>query len=239
MAAQQAGKARAATTDPAHARAGTAAAASAGGLKTAGPRSGTRARRTKPPKLRRNRGALTALAVLLVVSATIRIGDHAGQAFARGALEAGAGTAAASTQPTGPSDADIQLVLDALQARETRVAEAERQMRLRLAALEEADAMIERRLVELRAAEGALRETLALADDAAEKDIDRLVAVYENMKPKEAAALFETMQPGFAAGFLGRMSAQAAAGVMAGLTPDAAHAISVELAGRNARVPTE
>lgn len=197
------------------------------------------ARARKPPKLRRNRGALTALTALLLLSVFARLGDHAGQAFARDAAAQPADAGAGFAEVAAPPPPDIQQVLDALQTRETRLAEAERQVRLRMAALKEAERAIEARLLDLRAAEGALRETLALADEAADKDIERLVAVYENMKPKEAAALFETMQPSFAAGFLGRMHPQAAAGVMAGLPPDVAHAISVEIAGRNAQVPTE
>ena len=49
------------------------------------------------------------------------------------------------------------------------------------------------------------------------------------------AALFERMDARFAAGFLARMRPEAGAGIMAGLSPEAAHAISVVLAGRNAR----
>ena len=78
---------------------------------------------------------------------------------------------------------------------------------------------------------------MAYADTAAEGDLARLTAVYENMKPKDAAALFEEMDPDFAAGFLGRMRADSAAGIMAGLSPPVAYSVSVLLAGRNANVP--
>jgi flagellar motility protein MotE (MotC chaperone) len=78
---------------------------------------------------------------------------------------------------------------------------------------------------------------LALADGAAEDDLVRLTAVYEAMKPADAAALFQTMAPEFAAGFLGRMRAEAAAAVISGMTPESAYSISVLIAGRNALVP--
>ncbi|MEZ5673973.1 MAG: hypothetical protein R3D81_01625 [Thalassovita sp.] len=80
---------------------------------------------------------------------------------------------------------------------------------------------------------------MAVADQAAERDIGTLVAVYENMKPKDAAPLFEEMDPNFAAGFLSRMKPEAAAGIMAGLSPNVAYTISVVLAGRNAEAPKE
>jgi flagellar motility protein MotE (MotC chaperone) len=91
----------------------------------------------------------------------------------------------------------------------------------------------------LKEAETSLTATMALASSAAEDDLTQLTAVYENMKPKEAAQVFAAMDPKFAAGFLGRMRTDAAAAIMAGLEPDTAYAISVLLAGRNAAAPTE
>ncbi|MCH2163733.1 MAG: hypothetical protein MK098_03645 [Marinovum sp.] len=186
-------------------------------------------------KLRkRGRGTLATIAGLLVLSALLRVGDYVGHAVA---LEAETPQHSEMSDPKQPSD--VQAVLNALQARENRVIEKERKLRLRMAALREADLKIAKRLEELRAAELTLRETLALADNAAEADIAKLTNVYENMKPKEASQLFETMDPSFAAGFLGRMKPAAAAGIMAGLSPEVAYSISVVLVGRNASVPTE
>ena len=134
---------------------------------------------------------------------------------------------------------DFQPMLDAFRERETLLQSRETALQDRMQALKIANREIDKKLVELTQAEEALRATIALADSAAENDLDRLTRVYENMKPKQAAALFEEMDPNFAAGFLGRMRPEAAAAVMAGLSPEAAHMFSVVLAGRNANVPTE
>ena len=93
------------------------------------------------------------------------------------------------------------------------------------------------KMAELVEVEAALRETLSLADGASEADLSRLTSVYEQMKPKEAAALFETMDPAFSAGFMARMRPDAAAGILAKLSPQAAYSISAILAGRHALVP--
>lgn len=98
---------------------------------------------------------------------------------------------------------------------------------------------VDRNLAALAEAEAELRATLALADGAAAADLDQLTQMYQNMKPKEAAALFETMDPNFAAGFLGQMPATAAGAIMAGLQPETAYRISLVLAGRNMQVPAE
>lgn len=80
---------------------------------------------------------------------------------------------------------------------------------------------------------------MALADGAAEADLAQLTVVYENMKPKDAAALFEKMEPTFAAGFLSRMQPSSSAQILANLTPDKAYSISVIFAARNSEVPKE
>jgi flagellar motility protein MotE (MotC chaperone) len=115
----------------------------------------------------------------------------------------------------------------ALDAREGVL--ARREQDLRIARQEIRGAMT--RLDEARA---ALESRMALSDTAAEEDVTRLVAVYEGMKPREAAALFEAMEAGFAAGFLARMRPERASEVFSNMAPDWAYAVSAIIAGRNA-----
>lgn len=193
------------------------------------------ARRKRGPK----RGTLLLIAGLLVASALVRFGDGVGQAVAR----ARAASDVADSHEDGPAACpvpeDLQVMLTAFQDRDARLAEREAALEERMLALSIADEEVTRKLAALGRAEQELRETIALADSAAEDDLGRLTQVYENMKPKQAAALFEEMDPSFAAGFLARMRPEAAAAVMAGLSPKAAHTFSVMLAGRNASVPVE
>ncbi len=177
------------------------------------------------------RGALVILALFLAASGALRLG-------------AGVGTAMANA-PELPAEPDAPLscpppplaLAEALNERETSVARKEAVLEERLAALDLAEAAISARLTELAAAEAGLKETLALADGAAENDLARLTAVYESMKPADAAALFTAMAPEFAAGFLGRMRPEAAAAVLSGMSPETAYGISALIAGRNALVP--
>jgi flagellar motility protein MotE (MotC chaperone) len=190
--------------------------------------------RPAPTPRRRMRGTLGVLAVFLVASGMIRLGTGVGEALTRAPEAVTASLPLAEAPPP-----DVAPLLAALSAREARLAEAEATLDDRLRALSVAEEEFERQRSALIAAEAALSATLVLADQAAERDIARLTAVYEAMKPQQAAALFEEMDPTFAAGFLGRMRADAAASVMAGLTPGAAYTISVILAGRHVGVPTE
>ncbi|MFW8633955.1 MotE family protein [Cribrihabitans pelagius] len=195
----------------------------------------------------RRSGTLMTIALLLMGSAIVRLGMEAGPAIAREVASLGEpGKESAEKPDTGalkaqalPSSAELQTMLAAFQEREAALAAREAEFEDRMKALEIADQAIDKKLAALREAEAKLRTTLALADGATEADVTRLTSVYEQMKPKEAAALFEEMDPGFAAGFLARMQPEAAAGIMAGLSPEAAYTISVVLAGRNGKVPKE
>jgi flagellar motility protein MotE (MotC chaperone) len=182
----------------------------------------------------RHRGSpaiLTLLAALFLGSAVVRLASGMGEAMA---VEA-----EADMPVQAAPGADLNAAIAALNAREARIAAREGALADRMQALTLAEARARERIAELRAAEAALAETLAIADQAAERDIAQLTSLYESMKPKDAAALFEEMAPEFAAGFLARMQTPAAANVMAGLTPRTAYAISVILAGRNVGAPTQ
>lgn len=180
------------------------------------------------------RGTLMIVSSMLILSALIRAGEGIAPALAR---EVGTLMEEPVSPETPVPDADA--LIQALQERSAVLDVLERDLTDRKRTLDLAEEQIALQLQELRSAEAALRETLALAEVAAESDLSRLTAVYENMKPKEASQLFEAMDPEFAAGFLGRMRPDAAAQVMAGLTPDSAYRISVVLAGRNANVPKD
>ena len=82
----------------------------------------------------------------------------------------------------------------------------------RMQALRVAEEQAIARIEELVQAEADLAATIAQVESAAETDLDRLVTVYENMRPADASALFATMAPEFAAGFIGRMRPEAASG---------------------------
>ena len=180
-------------------------------------------------KVKSSRSVLVILALILASSGAMRLGAGIGAALANSTSETSAAPLKCPTPPAA--------LAAALKGRETGVKAQEQVMAERMAALNLADLAISKRMGELKTAEDGLKTTLAIAEGASEKDLTQLTAVYEAMKPADAATLFQTMAPEFAAGFLGRMQPASAAAVMAGMKPDKAYQVSVLLAGRNANAP--
>lgn len=194
--------------------------------------------KTKRRRRAGTKGGLAMIAVLLLGSAALRLGHNAGQAFALASDDMETPTLdSASVGHECDAPGDLKPILEAFQQRENHLSAQESALRDRMHALKIADDKVSQKLAALTEAEEALRQTMALAESAAEGDLARLTKVYETMKPKQAAALFEEMTPEFAAGFLGRMRPDAAAAILAGLSPEVARTFSVVLAGRNANVP--
>ncbi|MEO1107145.1 MAG: hypothetical protein AAFX90_04405 [Pseudomonadota bacterium] len=193
-----------------------------------------RAKTTDKGQNRPRAGVLTVISLLMIGSAVIRVGLEAGPALAKST-----NAEQAEKKPVKTETRDVEVLLAELLRREERVKLREDKIMEQEKALEIANEAIDMRLATLQEAEESLRATLAVADKAAETDLTQLTDVYQNMKPKDAAALFETMDPTFASGFLSRMPPEAAASILAGLSPDAAYTISVVMAGRNATAPQE
>ncbi|MEM7487490.1 MAG: hypothetical protein AAF390_00035 [Pseudomonadota bacterium] len=180
--------------------------------------------------------SVTAIVGLLIVSALTRL-VSAGLALRPD--EAGETVVADSRALLCPPSEEVSALLERIAARDDALTEREQEVAMR-----EQDATIARQeaiaaLDRLAEAEARLAERMAASTGAASEDVDRLVTVYEGMKPKDAAALFESMAPPFAAGFLARMRPDAAAAIFSNLSPDAAYALSVLIAGRNANAATE
>ncbi len=201
---------------------------------------------TGPGPLRKKwtsgRSALVVIALLFAASALVRLGAGSGQAIAQeiAALkerQPDPATAAAEQTCTNPEE--IEQLLSEISERQAGLQERKSELDEFEQTLKFSQQQITARLEELEAAEARLSALLSISENAAEEDLARLTAVYENMKPKQAAKLFEQMVPEFAAGFVGRMRADAAAQILAALPAEAAYSISVVLAGRNANAPTE
>ncbi|MBC9246768.1 hypothetical protein H4P12_08590 [Paracoccus sp. 11-3] len=91
------------------------------------------------------------------------------------------------------------------------------------------------KLTELRAQKNGL-ETRRDTDTAAVRsDIDRLVAVYDQMKPVEAAAVLTNLPADFAAEILMRVQPETGAKIIASVEPRQAAMLTAQMGARNVR----
>lgn len=177
-------------------------------------------------------GGVGLIALCFAASAVLRLGE-VGAALAQD-FEPGKPREDVCEAPADPDG-----LLDAIREREDQLAREADRLAERRQTLNVAEAKLAEQLAAFEEARTGLEETLALADDAAERDIAQMTAVYEEMKPEDAARIFERMEISFASGMLVRMSPEAAAQVLSGMEADTAYAITLTIAGRHAGVPTE
>jgi flagellar motility protein MotE (MotC chaperone) len=193
--------------------------------------------RLRPRALRPRRGGLFYLALFMGLAGILRIGDGVGRALAKTDTTETHAEMAAQEPQSCQAEGGASVLLESLRDREARLQMQEKMVAEKEQTLALARSKIDEKLAELELAEQKLAQTIALADQAAEKDVSKLVAMYETMKPKVAAKMFAEMAPDFAAGFLAKMRPDAAAAILAGLEPGQVYTISVVLAGRNAKAP--
>jgi flagellar motility protein MotE (MotC chaperone) len=178
-------------------------------------------------------GGVGLIVLCFVASALLRLGES-GRAIAEELAAKGDEPAAEAEAP-----ADATSLLAAIRAREAQLEAESRRLADRAQTLNVAEKKLAEQLAAFAQAQENLEATLAMADQAAERDIARMTTVYENMKPEDAARIFERMDVSFAAGLLARMRPELAADVLTGMNADAAYAVTLTIAGRNAAVPTE
>lgn len=203
-------------------------------------------RRQTPPRSRpvtrnlRPWPILPLLAAMLLLGASLRLVSAGGMALAQASrAEPPATSTSDPTTARDPAGPDLAAMTVALVERERALEARLRDLDTRAAALAQAEAQITAQLVALQDAEAALAATLSLAERGAEDDLARMVAVFENMRPDDAARVFSEMDQVFAAGFIARLRPETAAALLAGLDPARAYALSALVAGRNAGAPRD
>lgn len=105
----------------------------------------------------------------------------------------------------------------------------------RKADLVEAEATLRSRLSELKSQKGGILGRQDQASAAVRSDIDRLVALYNQMKPVEAAAVLTNLPADFAAEILMRVEPENGARIIAAVEPRQAALLTAQMGARSVR----
>ncbi len=111
----------------------------------------------------------------------------------------------------------------------------EDEMNSRESAFRAIEDRMKKQLEAVETAKAALDESLRYRKDIANADIAHLSAMYETMKPKQAARIFNEMDAKFAAGFLRQMKGGQAGLILANMQTTKAYQISLILASQGAK----
>lgn len=107
----------------------------------------------------------------------------------------------------------------------------------RKAELLQAETTLRERLAELRATKGAASARRDGDTEAVRGDIDQLIAVYDQMKPAEAAAILTNLPADFAAEILVRVRPETGARIIAAVEPRQAALLTAQMGARSVRNP--
>ena len=105
--------------------------------------------------------------------------------------------------------------------------------------LVDAETALRKRAEELKRRKDALGARHENKTVAIQNDIDRLIAVYDQMKPAEAAAILTNLPSDFAAEILMRVDPENGARIIAAVEPRQAALLTAEMGARSVRNPQE
>lgn len=129
---------------------------------------------------------------------------------------------------------EVVALVEELRIREDRIKKALSALEDKKAEIATARATLAAELRRLKQAGGPTGRSRTSTQRAVDDDVARLVAVYEAMKPKEAAAVLASLPPGFAAEILMRVNPETGARIIAAVEPEKAAVLTTYMGARSA-----
>ncbi|HET8729423.1 MAG TPA: hypothetical protein VFO41_18120 [Alphaproteobacteria bacterium] len=131
----------------------------------------------------------------------------------------------------GRSGSELDL-LQSLSVRRQELQDRERALSQREALLAVAEQRFAEKSAELEMLRTQIEDLLGQVDEQREAQLANLVGIYENMRPKDAAAIFDGLDLEVLINVLDRMREQKSAAILAGMNPERARQVTTELAQR-------
>ena len=144
-------------------------------------------------------------------------------------------TAAELAKEAGLSPAELQ-VLQSLGARRGQLDKREQDMDVQLALMAAAEAKLDAKIKALTGMKGDIAKLMVDADAKEQAEIDRLVKVFELMKPKDAAPRMVLLDDAVRLPVASRMKERALSPIIANMPPAEAKKLTEALAARFAEV---
>jgi flagellar motility protein MotE (MotC chaperone) len=143
-------------------------------------------------------------------------------------------TAAELAKEAGLSPAELQ-VLQSLGVRRGQLDQREAGMDTQLQLLAAAEAKLDAKIAALEGLKGEMNGLLGQIDSKQQAEVDRMVKVYEGMKPKDSAARFTLLDDAVRLPIAAKMKERALSAMLAQMSPAEAKRLTESLAQRFAQ----
>jgi flagellar motility protein MotE (MotC chaperone) len=140
-------------------------------------------------------------------------------------------TAADLARQAGLSPSELR-ILQSLGERRGELDQREKDLSTQLTLMAAAEAKLDARIKALNAVKADIQSLIGQADEQKASEVDRLVRVYEKMKPKDAAPILTTLDDRVRLPVAARMKEQSLAAVMSQMEAKDAKALTEKLADR-------
>ncbi len=123
-------------------------------------------------------------------------------------------------------------ILGRLHDRREALESRDRELDMRESLIRAAEKRLEAKVIELKDVEARIKVASGARDKAEAQRFNGIVAMYENMKPKDAARIFDRLDMRILAEVSTAMKPRTMSEILAQMTPEAAEKLTVELANR-------
>lgn len=121
-------------------------------------------------------------------------------------------------------------MFDSLSKRRQGLDSREKDIQTREALLKAAEQELDRKVQELTKLKSEMERLLVQQSEEEEQSINRLVTIYEGMKPKDAARIFDTLDIDVLVAVMGRMSERKLSPILASMNAERARTVTIMLA---------
>jgi flagellar motility protein MotE (MotC chaperone) len=128
-------------------------------------------------------------------------------------------------------------ILESLHERRQQLDNRSRELDMRENLLKAAEKRVEEKVAELKDVEARVKSEMGSRDKAEAQHFKDIIAMYENMKPKDAARIFDHLDMKILIEVATQMKPRAMSAILAEMTPATAEKLTVELANRASAVP--
>jgi flagellar motility protein MotE (MotC chaperone) len=134
-----------------------------------------------------------------------------------------------ASKPSSPAE---RALLERLQERRQEIEARARELEIRDGMLKAAEMRLESRVAELKALEARVNTAMQAKEDSDAARFKGLVAMYENMKPKDAAKIFDRLELPILVQVTSLINPRKMSDILGQMSADSAERLTVELANR-------